>query len=318
MNYCTYFDYNYLSRFLSLKYSLDRFSLKNKYYILALDEKVSKFFKQNNFKNIEVITLEQLENFFPELIKIKNSRSIIEYYFTLSPFLPLYLNIEKKLSFFSYLDADLFFYKDPNTFYELHKFDISIILIKQNSKPKYGYYNVGWITYNFYHAETSRILKKWSIQCLDWCYDIPVKNKYADQKYLDYWVHDLKKIKILNPSHTCLSPWDDNELIENNLNNFYAFHFHAFGIIEKNFFTTGFHKYRKKVSKKILMEIYFPYLSVLLGINKKYNLKIKTSRYQGSLRNFYFYIKFLIFQLSRISRFIYSDTHKIKKIKNYT
>ena len=46
MNICTYFNYNYLPKFLVLYDSLNKLNNFN-FYILALDQKVENFFHQN-------------------------------------------------------------------------------------------------------------------------------------------------------------------------------------------------------------------------------------------------------------------------------
>ena len=43
--FCTYFDENYLSRFLALNKSLSSFNFSYTFYILALDKKVLEFFR---------------------------------------------------------------------------------------------------------------------------------------------------------------------------------------------------------------------------------------------------------------------------------
>jgi hypothetical protein len=72
-----------------------------------------------------------------------------------------------------------------------------LFLIKQESNPIYGLYNVGWILFNFNNHETKEIVKQWGAECLNSCSDIPNpgKNLYADQKYLDSWPQQLKKLK---------------------------------------------------------------------------------------------------------------------------
>ena len=95
INFCSYFDKNYLAKFLNLRSSLENFNFKYTFYILCLDYFSVNFFKKNNFKNTIIITLNEIENEYKKLLDIKQNREIIEYYFTLSPFLPKYI-FEKK------------------------------------------------------------------------------------------------------------------------------------------------------------------------------------------------------------------------------
>lgn len=298
MNFCTYFDGNYILRFLSLYYSLKKFNFEFNFYILTLDEKATSFFDNKNFENVFIIKIQEIEQCYPELLNAKKNRSLIEYYFTLSPFLPMFIRQRYGLEILSYLDADFYFFKNPKNFILKNIFENSVVLIKQNSHPKYGFYNMGWIDYNFTYPETLDVIKIWSKQCINWCRDIPLDNKYADQKYLDTWTTSLKKIKILAPNYSCLSPWDDNRVIEKNFDSMKAFHFHGYDL-NKNEFTTGFHLYNKIPSKKILEKIFIPYTKELFFLSQKYNLMIGTIRNKTKELN-------LIFALRKI----YSLTKK--------
>jgi hypothetical protein len=313
--FCTYFDKNYISKFLTLKASLDQYTSEYTFYILSLDDFVYDFFKKNNFKNVQLINLTDLEMAYPDLLAAKKNRSLIEYYFTLSPFLPIY--IFKKLNVFeiSYLDSDLYFFKNPSKFIS-ESSDSSVVLIKQETNPIYGFYNVGWIFFNFNYNETREIVEQWGKQCLNSCSDIPnpAKNLYADQKYLDSWPQQLKKIKILHPEYSCLSPWDKNITIEANIESVISFHFHGLEI-KNNYFVSGFSKYNKKISKKIIKNIYKPYLLQLLAIEKKYNLQNSSIR-GVSLKGLRGALTKMRNLKAKIKQIIFKDFHLISIIKN--
>jgi hypothetical protein len=311
MNFCTYFDNNYLSKFLTLKTSLDQYKKEYTFFILSLDNFVSDFFQKNNFKNVQLINLMDLEVEYADLLLAKKNRNLIEYYFTLSPFLPQYIHKKFNVSQISYLDSDFYFFKDPSKLISQSS-DSSVVLIKQESNPIYGTYNVGWILFNFDNHETKEIVKQWGTQCLNSCSDIPnvQKNLYADQKYLDSWPQQLKKIKILYPEYSCLSPWDKNNAIEENIESMISFHFHGLEI-QDNYIISGFSKYNKKISKKIMKNIYTPYLLQLFAIEKKYNLRSFSIR--GTSREVLTKIRNL---KSKIKQIIFNDFHLIAKIKN--
>ena len=276
INFCTYFDKNYLSKFLNLKDSIDRFNFEHTFYILSLDSFVTDFFKKNKFQNIKIINLNELENYYVELKVAKKNRDLIEYYFTLSPFLPRFIYEKRGVKQITYLDSDFYFFKSPEKLI-YRNYESSVVLIKQNVKEKYGLYNVGWIYFNFEFEETFKITKKWGTQCIDLCQDLPSKNSYADQKYLDTWVKELNYAKVLHPEYTCLSPWDSNLSLEENSANMIAFHFHALEI-SSNEFSTGFNKYNKKISNELIEKIYKPYIKNLLLLEKKYNISSSSIR----------------------------------------
>lgn len=307
INFCSYFDKNYLSRFLVLKDSIDEFKINYNYFVLALDNFVEDFFQKQKLKNIQVISLKDLEQEYKDLIIAKNNRDLIEYYFTLSPFLPIYIFEKFKSVNLIYVDSDFFFYKDPIQFSN-QNLNSSVTLIKQNANLKYGIFNVGLIQYNFNFFETYKILKIWSQECINSCVDIPdlKKNVYAEQKYLDKWIFELKNIKILSPECTVLSPWDSNQVIEKNINNMVAFHFHGFSF-KNNFFYSGFSNYNKRLSKKICNNIYIPYSKKIFSKHEEYNLTINSIR-NLSNNNF---IKLRKIK-SLIKKIIFNDNYEFK------
>jgi hypothetical protein len=305
LNFCTYFDKNYLSRFLVLKDSIDKFNNQYNFIILALDDFVIDFFGKNKIKNIQLINLKDLEQEYKDLIVAKNNRNLIEYYFTLSPFLPRYIFKKTKCKSIAYVDSDFFFFKDPAKLFRQNS-NSSITLINQKSESKYGVFNVGLIFYNFNFSETIETINTWSEQCLNSCSDIPdIKNNtYADQKYLDEWIIKLKNIKILYSEYSVLSPWDSNSLIEYNVDNVFAYHFHSFEI-HNNYFNSGFSNYNKKASKIILDKIYYPYAKKIYSKNMKYNLINKSIRNYSSHN----IIKLRKLKLN-IKKFLYQDFYK--------
>jgi len=113
-NYCSYFDKNYLSKFLVLRNSIEIFNSEYTFFVLALDNYVEDFFKKNRINNIQVISLKDLEQSYKDLIIAKNNRDLIEYYFTLSPFLPRYIFEKFKCMNIAYVDSDFFFLQEPN------------------------------------------------------------------------------------------------------------------------------------------------------------------------------------------------------------
>lgn len=307
ISFCTYFDKNYLSKFLTLKKSLDQFNIEHKFYILCLDDFVYKFFQKNYFHNIELISLDEIEDRYNELKIAKNDREVIEYYFTMSPFLPRYIYEEKKVNQIIYVDSDYYFLNSPSKMIN-SIYDSSAIIICQHAALKYGKYNVGLLFFNFNFEETFKIIKKWSEQCIESCSDKVTSDSYADQKYLDTWVSELKHIRIYEPEYTSLAPWDSNIMIEKNINNMIAFHFHALKF-NQNYFVTGFHNYNKKNSNIILEKIYKPYVKNLRLIENKYDLQSSSVRddRKSIVGKFMVFLRNL---KSNFKKILYSDKYK--------
>ena len=89
-----------------------------------------------------------MERRYKDLIIAKNNRDLIEYYFTLSPFLPKYIFEKFKCTNIAYVDSDFFFFKNPIELFQ-QTLNNSVTLIKQETDPKYGIFNMGLIHYNF-------------------------------------------------------------------------------------------------------------------------------------------------------------------------
>jgi len=89
--YCTYFDHNYLSRALLMLRSLRAYDAESTVFVLALSDLCQAALKRLDLPKVEVIALYELEQAYPELLTVKLDRTPIEYNFTLTPVLPLYV-----------------------------------------------------------------------------------------------------------------------------------------------------------------------------------------------------------------------------------
>ena len=120
MNYfCTYFDSNFLFRGLALFYSLVDKNFEFKLFVLCLDFKSKKILKALNYPQIILITLKEVENHYPKLLSAKSNRNKVEYFWTLTPHLPLYIiQKNREIPSITYLDADLFFYNTPKYLFD--------------------------------------------------------------------------------------------------------------------------------------------------------------------------------------------------------
>lgn len=191
-HFCTYFDSNYLLRGLTLYRSLEACAGAFRLHVLALDRSVADILSRLNAPDLNVIDLSVLEGWEPRYRSARRNRSLVEYYFTLSPGLPLYLmQTNEEIDPVTYVDADLFFYESPQAL--MNELGSSSILITEHRYPsrlkdhvKYGRYNVQYQTFRRDHAGL-RCLRRWHEQCLEWCYDRVEPDRYADQKYLDEW-----------------------------------------------------------------------------------------------------------------------------------
>ncbi len=286
-HFATLFDQNYLSRGLCLIQSLD-VVLSNNYslYILALDDNVVDYFARNQHQNVTILTLTELEEFYPELVAAKTNRSKVEYYFTLSPIVPLYiLENYKDCNRITTLDADIYFYSTPEEIFKTY--DINAILITPHDFSNhlehlvhYGKYNVSFQSFPNTTNGLS-VLKDWKEKCISWCgdYHDQTTGYFADQKYLDDWEENFKDIQPIELKTCGRAPWNiyESELSFSN-NKFLVgnkpliyYHFHNLRI-NNNCVTLGLQDYEINSCSNIIKRVYSKYILTLYKFNKKRNL----------------------------------------------
>ncbi len=287
-HFTTYFDRNYLSRGLVLYESLKANCKQFELYILCLDDFTSIFFKQNSdkFPEVKLILLNELEGDDEVLRACKSNRSQIEYYFTLSPCLPLYILKNFKIPHVCSLDADIMFFSSVESIFKLlDQYSILITPHKLSSRLsnelrlRYGKYNVSFQV--FKNNKTGLgCLEKWRGDCIDWCYDYyDDKNggRFADQKYLDNWhAYYPGEVASLDMPSVGLAVWNidnysytrQNDLTYINNEPLIFYHFHHFKILSDNIALNAFNDYMVSRSVDIIADyIYLPYWNNLSKFN---------------------------------------------------
>jgi hypothetical protein len=276
----TYFDYHYLSRALALYESLKRHCPDFRLWVLCLDEESHNILTDMKLPGVGLITLQDIEKHDAELARAKADRTQIEYYFTCTPSLALFIfDNFGEVDLLTYLDADLFFFSDPAPIYEEmahssiaiieHRFSQALL---KNDFARFGIYNVSWISFRRDKNGFSCI-RWWRDRVIEWCHDRVDKGRYADQKYLDVWPERFKNVVVLRHKGAGLAPWnlgnykihkegkiifvDDEKLI--------FFHFHKLKQVKKCLYDPNLKKYGVKPSRNIIDNIYAPYIRALSG-----------------------------------------------------
>lgn len=288
LHFTTFFDKNYLSRGLVLIESLQKHTSKFELYVLCLDDFTIQYFNRNKHQYPEIITLtlSDVEEQDQELLACKGNRSTIEYYFTLSPCLPLFLLNKYELSHICSLDADIKFYDSPDTLFDLNNYSIVITPHKFSQEIKYkeknGKNNVSFQIFKNDQVGIS-CLELWRKQCIDWCKDeIDIENdRFADQKYLDNWEQKYApKIKVLNDNVSGLASWNlNNYVITKKEALFYSnderiifYHFHHNKFLKKRWATNGFKGYQVR-NQEGINEIYNDYWNNIIKFNQLLEIK---------------------------------------------
>ncbi|WP_338791054.1 hypothetical protein [Bernardetia sp. MNP-M8] len=293
-----YFDKNYLSRALALIHSLKKQKVEFKLFVLALDDFVFDFFCQNYTDCVVPIKLSELEEHDKKLFDIKETRSKVEYYFTMTPCITRYvLDKFEFVDMITYLDADIYFYESPAEIFKEMK-DNSIVVVSHHFSEKnkwlevHGKYNVVFNTFKR-DEEGLKVLDWWREKCIEWCYDKvdEEKSRFADQRYLDYFSTLSDKVYICENKGVNLAGFNvDNSEITTKKGKFYVdgnplvfYHFHRLRALNKYLYMPyekG--KWGQMYLKKPLTTIYIKYIKVLKKYESKYAIEYQnSSRYKG-------------------------------------
>jgi len=254
--------------------SLIRHCPKANLYIICLDDKLYNYLNQENFSNIIPFSLKEVETSFHELKTAKQNRTYVEYIFTLSPIIALFIFKQfPHLKMVTTLDADIYFFSDPSVLFQnSDSFSIAITphRFRTNLKyrEKYGLYNVSFQTFKNDEIGLS-CLKKWKDDCINWCYDRYEQDKFADQKYLDIWPALYSNVKEFRIGASA-APWNilDSDISVNSSGKILiknepliCFHFHGLRNISTNWLAIGLKEYNVFKRNKLIKYIYSEYVS---------------------------------------------------------
>ncbi len=211
--FCTYFDHRYLDRGLLLLESLHRHAGEFTLHVLCLNDHAFAVLTRLGLARLRLWRLADLEAAEPRLAGARTGRTLVEYYFTLTPLWPRFLfDRLPAVDTLTYLDSDLYFFASPEIAFAAigdaplaitpHRFSVGFA-----TDIKYGRFNVGWLTFRR-HPTGLACLERWSEQCLDWCHDRLEGDRFADQKYLDAWPELYPDLAIIDHPGVNAGPWN--------------------------------------------------------------------------------------------------------------
>ena len=277
--FCTYFDHNYLSRGLALYRSLERRCQAFHLWILCQSRACLEALARLDLPHVTLISQEQFKQDDEELRHAEKNRTRIEYYFTCTPSLLLYVfRRSPGANLVAYLDADLFFFSDPAPIFE-EQATGSIAIIEHRFPPRlrhltnHGIYNVGWLSFRR-NDMAMACLTWWRERCLEWCHDRVEDGKFADQGYLNEWPARFPGTVVLQHKGANLAPWnvgrytlrqndgkvfvDEDELV--------FFHFHNLKRVCSFAYDTCLSQYGFRLTRILRNAVYMPYVRMLQGL----------------------------------------------------
>lgn len=275
IRFCTYFDANYLARGVTLCRSIITHLPECEVWVLCLDAATESALRTVRWPQLRTVTRAQLEAADPELAKTATSRSLIEYYFTMTPSWCHHVLERAELDdVVCYVDADVLFYRTPMA--ALEELAAGSVLIMPHRFPpgstaaeSRGIYNVGLIA--FRNSEPARqCVESWRLQCLETCSDVPAAGKFADQKYLDDWPARFEGVVVSQRLGSCVAPWNLSQydvdlgpgLMKVNGEPLTFFHFHGLTIFSHWLWESGLKEYGH-ADRRVERAIYGSYLQEL-------------------------------------------------------
>jgi hypothetical protein len=212
-HFCTYFDHRYAAKGLTMWNSLKKHYASATLHVLCLTESCREMLAARRLPDVHLHPLNELESADPDLLSARGTRSLIEYYFTLTPCLPLHIfRTRPDVPRLTYVDADLFFVSDPSPV--LRELGDNAVGLIEHRFPKslahldaYGRFNVGWLTFRNDPLALA-CLNRWREQCLEWCYDRLEGDRFAEQKYLDDWPARSDRVVIIQHKGANVAPWN--------------------------------------------------------------------------------------------------------------
>lgn len=270
--YYTYCDRNYSVRAATMCRTLLRNSGPIQIYVFCLDDDAFRVITNAKLPCVTALTLADLEQGDPELLAVKSTRSIVEYYFTCTSCAGWYLmRTRPEIEVLTYLDSDLFFVSSVQPL--LEEFSGRSVAATYHHFPGYGTsrhgrFNVAWLSWRR-DASGVACLSEYRRQCLEWCYLREEFGRYADQGYLDAW-ESLPGFHPIQHRGANVAPWNLGEYTLTYANGgiqvdgdpLIFFHFHKFSALGRDWFDTNLWSARR-VTRELRDRLIIPYIEEL-------------------------------------------------------
>jgi hypothetical protein len=277
VDYVTIFDSNYLPQGIAMVKSLLSHTEDARVWVVAADDPVSTALSAMNDEAIRIVPMAKVET--AELRRVKSGRSRVEFYWTLTPFLPSWVFAhEPDARIVVYVDADMYFFKSPLQVLDefVRNPDAGVMITPHDYSPEYdqteasGIYCVQLMAFRCGLAD--EVLKDWQDKCLEWCYARVEPGRFGDQKYLDEWPSRFgAAIHVQQDTHLLGAPWNASKRMPSSL---VAFHFHGLRILRGGWIALhpGY-----QVGPDIESAVYVPYVEQLRKEGRSEHRQKKTN-----------------------------------------
>ncbi|MEB3335633.1 MAG: glycosyl transferase [Cyanobacteriota bacterium] len=212
--FCTHFDSGYLPQGLALLASLERHAPGMRLWVLALDEPCHQRLVDLNHPSLRVLPLEAVES--QELRQARANRSWGEYCWTLTPFLPLWVQQrDPGAETVIYIDADCWLAGSVEPLLAGFEASGAACMITPHAYTPHrdrtataGTYCVQFMPFRR-NAAGLTILRWWQERCLERCSGHLGQGPLGDQGYLNDWPERFgHQVFVLDQPELTLAPWN--------------------------------------------------------------------------------------------------------------
>lgn len=271
-SYCTLFDRNYLFQGVALYDSLIKVSDSFVLYTLCMDNVSYGLLRRLELPGVVPILYEELLTDEVRAVKEQTTRG--QFCWACQPLLCKHLLQKHDLDLITYLEADSFFFNDPELIFdELGEDAVSVVPHRFPPDRDYsktaGRYCVQFNAFRN-NGEGKRVLDFWIENCFKYSKDKP--DEHPGQMCLDAWT-EFESVKEIAQIGAGAGPWNiiqyqievkrDRVFVDGKPLIFY--HYHQFSWIEGG----GYYFGHYPLGKGAIALIYRPYVEALVEAERK-------------------------------------------------
>lgn len=215
ITFCTLFDSYYLDKGLTLYRSLEQCTENFKLYIFCFDDDSYQILRDLELQHSIIIHHSEIED--EELLRLKEERSKAEYCWTCTPVIIEYVLKQFGEPNCTYIDADLYFFRDPQVLFdEIEEAKANIVITEHRFANNWngrrlcrrsGKYCV---EFNYFDQSGNawKALTWWKEKCFEWCYHLYEPDRMGDQKYLEKFPKLFQGVHELSHLGGGVAPWN--------------------------------------------------------------------------------------------------------------
>lgn len=215
ITFCTLFDSYYLDKGLTLYKSLEQCTENFRLYIFCFDDNSYRILNDLNLRHAVIIHHSKIED--GALLRVKEERSKAEYCWTCTPVIIEYVLKNYSEANCTYIDADLFFFRDPQILFdEIAEAKANIVITEHrfpdnwNGKRLCRRSGKYCVEFNYFDQSENawKALTWWKERCFEWCYHLYEPERMGDQKYLEKFPRLFQGVHELAHLGGGVAPWN--------------------------------------------------------------------------------------------------------------